>query len=406
MDCFLATSLGRPNHVSCETASELCPTPYQTSSRFISSARSDLCFAVNASKIVGEILSQVYHKRKASRSVAYQLSLRFSDWLQQLPPDLHWRALSFQNPDPALTLKRLHINLISFHGIIILTRPFFLHQIGKQDAELERESTSSKNHHKAYGSRTEKQHAEETFSFDRACVRAALHSITAVNNAFTTDALPRRNPFVMYVNHLFNSFFLSEITIYSYWLFSAALIVLANLFSPVYCEADSESAVRMALKVMRFCGQTDPQARRYQNILESFFEALRDAENAKDQAINKTPQTSDIFSMFFGNQPFDIGGSDFTVQTQNRMSAASMAPMAWTDDQIPPPNTMSGLGKSSFISGINEMAGEHSSSIDIANGQCSDSVDNNDIWWSGGQDLFTNAGEIQVPLYGLMESPL
>ena len=205
MDCFLATSLGRPNHISCETASELCSTPSQSSSRPASSAGNDLSFAVNASKIVGKILSRVYDKRKVSRSIAYQISLRFSDWLQKLPPDLHWRVSSFQNKDHTLTLKRLHINLICFHGIIILTRPFFLHQISKQVAELEEESAARKTDRTTSGSRMEKDSPEQTFCFDSACVRAALHSVTAVNNAFTTDALPRRNPFVMYVNALYNS---------------------------------------------------------------------------------------------------------------------------------------------------------------------------------------------------------
>lgn len=206
MDCFLATSLGRPNHISCETASELCTTPTQSSNRPASSAGNDLLFSVNASKIVGTILSRVYHKRKASRSIAYQISLRFSNWLQQLPSNLHWRASSFQNQDPTLTLKRLHINLIWFHGIIILTRPFFLHQISRQAAEFEEDSIARKNDQMAHGSGSEKEHPEQTFCFDSACVRAALHSVKAVNNAFTTDALPRRNPFVMYVNPSYSSY--------------------------------------------------------------------------------------------------------------------------------------------------------------------------------------------------------
>src|SRR3954451_9832917 len=147
MDCFLATSLGRPNHVSCETASELCSMPTQSSSRPISSAGNDLTFAINASKIVGKVLSRVYHKRKATRSVAYQLSLRFGEWLQQLPPELCLRASSFENQDPALTLNRLHIHLICFHGIIILTRPFFLHQISRQVADLEENSATRKPDH-------------------------------------------------------------------------------------------------------------------------------------------------------------------------------------------------------------------------------------------------------------------
>jgi len=202
MDCFLATSLGRPNHISCETASELCCTPSQ-SSGIASLSGNDLFFAVSASKIVGRILSQVYHKKKVTSSIAYQLSLRFGDWLQQLPPDLHWTASSVQTLDHTLSLKRLHINLIRFHGIIILTRPFFLHQISRQDAGLEEDPIARENDQRAYSSRTENVNAEQKFCFDSACVRAAMHSVTAVNNAFTSDTLPRRNPFVMYVNSPF-----------------------------------------------------------------------------------------------------------------------------------------------------------------------------------------------------------
>ncbi|KAE9379652.1 hypothetical protein N431DRAFT_434576 [Stipitochalara longipes BDJ] len=387
MDCFLATSLGRPNHISCETASELCPTPSQSSSKPASSAGNDLSFAVNASKIVGKILSRVYDKRKASRFIAYQLSLRFSDWLQQLPPDLHWRVSSFQSQDHTLTLKRLHINLICFHGIIILTRPFFLYQISRQVAELEEDSTARKNDHTASGSRIEEEHPEQTFCFDSACVRAALHSVTAVNNAFTTDALPRRNPFVIY------------------WLFSAALIILANLFSPVYHEVDSESTVRTALKIMRFCGEADPQARRYQSIIESFFEALQEAEKAKEQAMNKASQTSDIFGMFFGTEPSILSGGESSAQTHNQMpTTASVAPVAWADGQFPAPNNVGGLETMCFASGVNEREGEPPSSMGVLSGHCDNSIDGSDIWWSGGQDLFfTAGGDVQVPLYGLME---
>lgn len=187
LDCFLASSLGRPNHISCETASEICST--RDSSPV--SEGNDVIYTLRASKIVGQILSRIYHKRKASRSVAYQLSLRFSEWLQKLPPDLHWRMLTAPKQDAALTLNRLHTNLSWFHGIIILTRPFFLHQISSQNAD---KPVSDQN---VPDARTDKQAPEQTFCFDSACVRAALQSVTAVDDVFTTGILPRRNPFVM-----------------------------------------------------------------------------------------------------------------------------------------------------------------------------------------------------------------
>ncbi|TVY44117.1 hypothetical protein LOCC1_G004003 [Lachnellula occidentalis] len=321
----------------------------------------------------------------ASPSVAYQLSLRFSEWSQQLPPDLHWRASSFQTQDPTLTLKRLHINLICFHGIIILTRPFFLHQISRQVAELGADSTARKNDHMAYDSRTGKDHQEQTLCFDSACVQAALHSVTAVNNAFTTDALPRRNPFVIY------------------WLFSAAIVILANLFSPVHGEAESESAIRTALKIMRFSGEADPQARRYQSILESFLEALQEAEKAKEQATNKASQTSsDIFNLLFGNEPPNINEAESSsAQSHNQMpAAAALAPGAWSDGQFPTPtpHSQSGLETLCFASGINGRIGEPSPLMEISSARCDNSI-NSDIWWNAEQDLF----DTQVPLYGLME---
>lgn len=394
MDCFLATSLGRPNHISCETASELCSTPNQSSRRPPSSAGNDLVFAVNASKIVGKILSQVYHKRKASHSIAYQLSLRFGEWLRQLPSDLHCRASSYQNQDPTMSLKRLHVNLICFHGIILLTRPFFVQQISRQVTESEEDSEVRKHNHGPHGSRPEKEHPEQTFSFDSACVRAALQSVTAVNNAYTTDALPRRNPFVMYVMS-FTNLRCKEVTICRYWLFSAGLIILANLFSPVYREADSEGAVFMVLKVMRYCGETDPQARRYQSILESFFEALQEVEKAKEQATNTSSQTSDIFSMLFGKEPSTNSGGKSSAETHTRMPAALVAPLHGADGHFPIGNSTTGLDTLSFPSGINDRIGEPSHSMGVLSGQCDTSIESNDIWWSGSGDVFDN----YVPLW-------
>lgn len=155
----------------------------------------------------------------------------------------------------------------------------------------------------------------------------------------------------------------------------------------------------MVLKVMRFCGEADPQARRYQSILESFFEALQEVEKAKEQATNKSSQTSDIFSMLFGNEPSNISGGESSSETHNRMPAASIAPGAWADSQFPSLNGMGELETLRFPSGINSRVGEPSLSMDVLSGQCDNSIDSSDIWWSEGQDLFST----QVPLYGLMD---
>jgi len=177
------------------------------------------------------------------------------------------------------------------------------------------------------------------------------------------------------------------------------------MFSPVYREAEGESTVRIALKIMCFCGQADPQARRYQSILESFFEALQAPENAKEQATNKNSRTSDIFSMFFGNESSNFSEGEPSAATHNRMPVTSIGPMAWSDGQFPISNNVTGLEKQCDTSGINERVEERSSSMDVPDGQCDISIDSSDIWWSGRQDIFTTAGDT-VPLYGLMDSNL
>ena len=160
----------------------------------------------------------------------------------------------------------------------------------------------------------------------------------------------------------------------------------------------------MALKIMRFCGQADPQARRYQSIMESFFEALKEAENAKELGANKTPQTSDVFSMLFGNESTNISKSESSAATHNRMPAASIPPIPWEDGQFPMSNNMFGLEKLGFTSGMNERVGDRSCSMDLLE-QCDNSINGSEIWWSGRQDILNTTGDI-VPLYGLMDSTL
>lgn len=194
----MAMSLGRPNAIDCEIASALCSTSAQQLDSATLPEGNSLFFTVNASKIVGEVLSRVYHKRKASRSIAYLLLLRFSEWMRDLPLDLHFRISSFQDQDPDLTLKRLHVNLIYFNGIILLTRPFLLYEISRQLARPMEERMSRNMDQSVCGRRPEKGRPEQAFCFHGACVRSALHSITTVNAVFSVNALPRRDPFVMY----------------------------------------------------------------------------------------------------------------------------------------------------------------------------------------------------------------
>lgn len=197
MDCFLSSSLGRPNAITSESMAELYPhTTQDIPSNNIDSDSTDLIATVKTSQIIGEILSRVYNKRKASRSVAYTLSLKFSEWMRKLPAKLHWRQISIDTSDPSLTLKRLHINLTYFHGVLLLTRPFLLYEISvKLKATQPTRSDAGQHIHPR---QIDSQSPEQAFCFHGACVRSAIHTITAVHAAFKSDALPRRDPFVMY----------------------------------------------------------------------------------------------------------------------------------------------------------------------------------------------------------------
>lgn len=207
MDCFLSSSLGRPNAISCACVSELCP-PTLTQQSDDNHQLNNLLASVNASKITSEILSRVYQKRKAVRSISYALSLQFSEWMKALPMRLHWRQISLDPQDPVLTLERLHINLIYFHGIILLTRPFLLYQISLQLKRTSNQPTESAHELQEQSGQSWNGKPEQVFCFHGACVRSAIHTINAVHAVFTSEALPRRDPFVMYAI-LFSSFLIN-----------------------------------------------------------------------------------------------------------------------------------------------------------------------------------------------------
>jgi hypothetical protein len=197
MDCFLSSSLGRPNAISCACVSELCPPTSLTQPNDDNHQLNGLLASINVSKITGEILSRVYQKRKAVRSISYALSLQFSDWMKALPMKLHWRQISLDPRDPVLTLKRLHINLIYFHGILLLTRPFLLYQISLQLKRDSNQPTELAPELQEQSGHSWSGEPEQVFCFHGACVRSAIHTINAVHAAFTSEALPRRDPFVM-----------------------------------------------------------------------------------------------------------------------------------------------------------------------------------------------------------------
>jgi hypothetical protein len=141
----------------------------------------------------------------------------------------------------------------------------------------------------------------------------------------------------------------------------------------------------MALKIIRFCGETDPLARRYQTILESFMDVLQEAKRTEEQITGSGELGHTIFDMLFGNEVAGFNSDPSLMQ--NRMPG-STTPLAWVDAGFPQDST----------GGLDAL---HSASA--AQGQSDDLIDDSGIWWNPGQDIFAVSGDIRVPLYGLME---
>jgi hypothetical protein len=176
-------------------------------------------------------------------------------------------------------------------------------------------------------------------------------------------------------------------------------VILANFFCPVYDKVVSKPIVLIALKIMRFCGDADPQARRYQTILESFLDAIQKDKRTKEQNADPDEPSHNVFNMLFGNDISIVNGDTSLMVSQ--MPPAPAAPLDWVDGRFAANRT--GLDALGFVSGAQEENMSVSSWMEELAGKSDDSVDGNGIWWNAGQDIFTASGDIRVPLYGLME---
>jgi hypothetical protein len=176
-------------------------------------------------------------------------------------------------------------------------------------------------------------------------------------------------------------------------------VILANIFCPVYDKVDSKPIVFIALKIMRFCGDADPQARRYQTILESFLDALQIDKRTEEQITDLDDPSRNIFNMLFGNDVLAVNGD--TPLMVSRIPPARSTPLDWVDSRFAASRT--GLDALGFASGVQEENVSVSSWMEELAGKSDDSIDGNGIWWNAGQDVFTASGDIRVPLYGLME---
>lgn len=265
LDRFLSASLGRPTAISEEDCSGEALKPpgridvnssFASANLTPSSNSVGLDAAVRSCHVIGEILKNVYSKRKISTRVAQEIADRHKNWPSTLHPSLHWRQAMNRATDPAQGIAILHVNLMYCHSIVLLTRPFFLYLLTKVEGE------------RASGGHPSLRISSRMEKFSEACVQASYHTIVLVQIAFESSYLPQRNPFVLY------------------FLFAASLIVLSNEFALLYHNASYGTCINNAIAIIRYCSETDPQADRLLYILTTFRDAVASRTAAAMAAAN------------------------------------------------------------------------------------------------------------------------
>lgn len=299
VDRLLSCSLGRPTAISEDDCSgdNLRPAdpPLERSFNpmvkpsFSETGACALEAAVRSCSAIGLILRKVYQQRKISTRLAQEIADICKAWPRALPPSLHWRQAATASPSQGVAI--LHVNLFYCHSIILLTRPFFLYILNMETQRQVGQASTGNRAPRPY-LRMEK--------FSEACVIASTHTILLVQNAFDAGYLSRRNPAVIY------------------FLFAAALVILANEFAGLYRVDASDTCILNSINIMSYCAESDAQASRLVYILSSFRDVVaaqrmrtQQSQNQADMA-NLPSISSQLYGVPMSNQQQNSGptGSD------------------------------------------------------------------------------------------------
>jgi hypothetical protein len=193
LDRFLSASLGRPTAIRdsdcsgdiltsrARPPSRQIPFTAPESTNFIDGH--GLKATVSSCHTIGVVLDKVYSQRKVSTKLAQEIADYCKGWPQVLDDSLHHSQANSAHPAQGIAI--LHVYLFHYHSITLLTRPFFLFIMNKE--EQRRRETAQRQHRAS----TRMQR------FGEACVSASCQSIALIHNALRDGYLPRRNPFVM-----------------------------------------------------------------------------------------------------------------------------------------------------------------------------------------------------------------
>ena len=281
IDRLLSCSLGRPTAISEDDCSgdTLQPSEPQLQQPFMINPVPDfnetgpcaLEATVRSCSVIGVILRKVYQQRKISTRLAQEIADICKSWPRALPSILHWRQAA--NALPSQGVAILHVNLFYCHSIILLTRPFFLYILNLETQRQVNQTQPGVRGPRPY-LRMEK--------FSEACVIASAHTILLVQNAFDASYLSRRNPAVIY------------------FLFAAALVILANEFAGLYRVDASDTCILNAVNIMNYCAESDQQASRLVYILSTFRDVVAQQRMRRKPSQAENTNLPSISSQLYG----------------------------------------------------------------------------------------------------------
>jgi hypothetical protein len=278
LDRFLSCSLGRPPGISeddCGTDTLKPHNPangtdaFDFQQAFLGAPKDNhiemdgLEAAVRSCQVIGTMLRSIYQQRQISTKLAQEIANVCWEWPKFLNPILEWKNAPTAPPDIGIAI--IHVNLFYCHSILLLSRPFFLFILNDR---LQQNQPALRN-----GLRSHRTYANME-RFTDACLISSSHTIKLVQIAYDAGYLPRRNPFVIY------------------FLFAAALIILANEFAVLVKHPHADQHIHSSISIMQYCAKTDPQACRLLWILESFREVVlqqRERRARQQQEANQLP---------------------------------------------------------------------------------------------------------------------
>ncbi|PON29655.1 fungal specific transcription factor [Trichoderma gamsii] len=246
LDKFLATALGRPAAIYEEDcSSNVLYLPADQSPKSGQEEddirKAGLDSSVRIYTTISTMLKKVYSEKKVSTKLAQEIVGDCQLWALNAHPSLAADDLLSGKASKEMGIPILHVQLLHYHSILLLCRPFFIDILVKTRPTI---SNDGEPFHRTF-SRAEK--------FSQACVAASTHSVMIIQAAFEAKYLPRCNPFILY------------------FLFAATLIILSNEFAGLYENEHYAESVGSAIKIMDYCAATDVQAQRMLYILQSFL---------------------------------------------------------------------------------------------------------------------------------------